>query len=113
MLRPCCRCGTFLLLGTACPHCGNTCASRGRTAAAVLLGLALAACDGSKDSGADSGMTAVPAYGDPITDADADGYPPVAAGGDDCDDNNEDIHPGATETPGDGVDSNCDGSDDT
>jgi hypothetical protein len=43
-------------------------------------------------------------------DADGDGYT-VADG--DCDDTNADIHPGATETPGDGVDSNCDGNDDT
>ena len=31
----------------------------------------------------------------------------------DCDDSNPDIHPDATETPSDGVDSNCNGEDDT
>ncbi|MCB9798057.1 MAG: hypothetical protein H6741_35715, partial [Alphaproteobacteria bacterium] len=43
-------------------------------------------------------------------DADEDGYS-IADG--DCDDENPDIHPGAEETAGDSVDSNCDGSDDT
>ena len=31
----------------------------------------------------------------------------------DCDDENPDIYPNAPETAGDGVDSNCDGQDDT
>lgn len=43
-------------------------------------------------------------------DADGDGWT-VAAG--DCDDDDETIHPDATETPGDEIDSNCDDADDT
>lgn len=53
------------------------------------------------------------AYGVALTDADGDGYIDASMGGDDCDDMNADIHPGALEKPGDGVDSNCDGDDDT
>jgi hypothetical protein len=54
-----------------------------------------------------------PAYGVMETgmrsDADGDGY----FEGDDCNDADDSIHPGAKETPGDGVDSNCDDADDT
>ncbi len=41
-------------------------------------------------------------------DADNDGFSPCDG---DCDDDDDDVHPDAVETPGDGVDSNCDGSD--
>ena len=33
------------------------------------------------------------------------------AGGTDCDDNDASIYPGAVDTPGDGVDQDCDGAD--
>ena len=55
-----------------------------------------------------------PEYGVPdtgmYTDNDGDGYSEADG---DCDDDNASIHPGAEETPGDGIDSNCDGNDDT
>jgi hypothetical protein len=43
----------------------------------------------------------------PSIDFDQDGYP----AGSDCNDKNAKIHPGAPETPKDGVDSNCNGDD--
>ena len=52
-------------------------------------------------------------YGVPDTaswDNDGDGYTPEDG---DCDDDNPEVNPGAEETPGDGVDSNCNGEDDT
>ncbi len=113
---------------TTCPHCGAA-LSRGagrpqRAAAAVLLGLALSGCpDKSKDSA--TGTSPVALYGMPDTgaqaeygvpdtsayaDADADGWTPAEG---DCDDSDDRVHPEATETPADGLDSNCNGDDDT
>jgi hypothetical protein len=42
-------------------------------------------------------------------DNDGDGYEDVACGGDDCNDDNPEINPGATENCVDGVDNDCDG----
>lgn len=47
----------------------------------------------------------------PNIDNDDDGFDSVASGGDDCDDSDNSIFPGAPETSYDGVDSNCDGLD--
>ncbi|MBI2378393.1 MAG: hypothetical protein HYV07_30625 [Deltaproteobacteria bacterium] len=47
----------------------------------------------------------------PNPDADGDGHPRVDAGGDDCDDTQAGVHPGASELCGDQVDQDCDGRD--
>jgi hypothetical protein len=45
-------------------------------------------------------------------DADGDGVGSVISGGEDCDDTNADIQPGASDTWYDGIDSDCSGNDD-
>lgn len=87
----------------ACAHCGAPVRGRARVSpvVAALLGLSFTGC-------------IVPAakYGVPDTgyvDDDQDGYT-VRDG--DCDDDDPEIHPGAVEIAGDGVDQDCDGADD-
>lgn len=48
---------------------------------------------------------------DGCTDADHDGYCSIKTGGEDCNDDDSDIHPDADEVCGDLIDQNCDGVD--
>lgn len=59
--------------------------------------------DTADDDTADDDTTPDPA------DADGDGSDRLDAGGDDCDDADSTVFPGATEDPSDGVDDDCDG----
>ncbi|MCB9674088.1 MAG: putative metal-binding motif-containing protein [Alphaproteobacteria bacterium] len=88
-----------------CDHCGASLGARSaaRSVGAVALGLVvLTGCPpliGNKYGVPDTGFL----------DRDGDGYLENV----DCDETDITIHPDAEETPGDGVDSNCDGDDDT
>lgn len=106
----CSSCGAHKRQGP-CPSCGRDATPNAPSAAFVLLGLALAGCSTSQ---ALYGTVDTGAIGDTsTTDGDGDGFVADSAGGDDCDDTDETVNPDADETPGDGVDSNCDGEDDT
>ncbi len=59
----------------------------------------------------DSPTITVTLRGAPLLDTDGDGYNDTNAGGDDCDDDDADVHPGAADEFYDGVDANCDGAD--
>ena len=117
-MKACSTCGCYCRpIDVSCPHCGVGFGSGlpGRASAALLLGLTVGALNGcvsgAKYGSPDSGAAAE--YGVPDTamiDGDGDGWTPMDG---DCDDSNADIHPEATETPGDGVDSNCNAEDDT
>ena len=111
-LVPCPSCAELVREGSCvCPHCGthHPCKSRALARAALLLGIGLAGCDGGTTTTDDTEMVQADYSGAVTADHDEDGY----TDGVDCNDDDPNIHPDATETPGDGVDSNCNNDDDT
>ena len=95
----------------SCAHCGGktrSCPSKlAGLAGTAALALGLTACPGI-------GPSPEPDYGVAESglfdeDFDNDGFSEP----EDCDDEDPDVNPDAEETAGDGVDSNCNGEDDT
>lgn len=104
-LRPCPACGCHHR-STACPSCGVE-LSRAVSAAALLLGLAA----GCGDKEPDSAVQALYGVADTSASLDLDGDGFAQTDGD-CNDQDVSVFPGATDTLGDGIDSDCDGLDD-
>ncbi|MBW2263022.1 MAG: putative metal-binding motif-containing protein [Deltaproteobacteria bacterium] len=69
------------------------------------------ACDDLDDCTVDTCDVTSDTCSNVLIDADGDLYPPESCGGDDCNDGDSSIHPGATEICGDGIDQDCDGTD--
>ncbi len=106
-LSSCSSCEGFLPTGArVCPHCDARIAGPGLSITKIYRGL-MATTVGSALS-----VTLMACYGVgtglDCTDNDGDGY---CAEIDDCNDNNELIHPGSEDLAGDGVDHDCDGCD--
>ncbi len=112
-LRSCSACSTLHRAADACPHCAAVGRSNVLAPALVVMALALAGCDGLRGESFGVADYGVAETGFGSTDNDGDGYIAEDDGGDDCDDADDAVNPGAEETVGDGVDSNCDGEDDT
>lgn len=118
----CASCSSFVPPASrACPACGTAVTPALRViggavtlAGSSLFAMTLSACYGVAvdrpfpDAGPQrdaSGATMT--CDDPSSDLDGDGY----CGDLDCDEADASINDGATDTPGDGIDSNCDGAD--
>ncbi|HVT09808.1 MAG TPA: sulfatase, partial [Polyangia bacterium] len=80
--------------------------------AAVLALFRAAEVEGARKAGSARAALVGPVLqvGQALLDGDGDGYA-RALGGGDCDDGDPDVHPGASDLPGDGIDADCDGQD--
>ncbi len=121
----CSSCSSFVPpAARACPACGQSVAPAARVIGGVvtlagssLFAMTLSACYGVADPGprtdagrppSDSGaMGLITTCDDLASDLDGDGY----CGDFDCDEADPSVNDGASDAPGDGVDSNCDGAD--
>ena len=79
---------------------------------AVAVLLPISASESARKAGAARTGLVAPllATGRQMLDFDHDGYAGLLGGGD-CDDSDPNVHPGAVDLPGDGVDDDCDGHD--
>lgn len=106
-LQPCPACGRHVRAEAACPFCASPRTRRLTTLiGAVFTPVMLAACYG-----------APPCEDKDLVDTDKDGYRTATTRCNaydeelDCDDNNAEIKPGAVEIPCDGIDQDCDYTD--
>ena len=129
-LYPCKHCGEHHYRNTTCTVSKTPSVSLSGIALATLLGLTACGEDEKDTSTTDTSVTdtedeveediefeddtaVAVMYGVPDTgswDNDGDGFTPEDG---DCDDNDPEINPEAREVAGDGIDSNCNGEDDT
>lgn len=122
MLPICTACGQYVRAFTPrtanedCPFCGAKLQTaepgmRLPTASSLALGLSLATLNACFGGVSKYGIAISDTFQDlSDVDEDGDGYSPAEG---DCDDGDPARNPGEEETPGDGVDSNCDDEDDT
>lgn len=113
-LLRCESCGSYVRLVGRCPSCGGAGGAApgtvGRLLGLAVMSTGLAACTSMYGIAvtkpvldtADSGDTG-------LRDRDGDGFTDDV----DCNDQDPEVFPGAADTPGDGLDTNCDGFDDT